>query len=454
MLQLKQIAYNSMRLRLKKRIKELTLFFLIASFFITPFSATEADLVDEIDGQIQEKNKQIKELENRAEEYKDLIKELRVKQQTLENEIELLDAQIAQLDLEIQTTQAEIDQTNLEINNLLIRIQIKSDEIENQKSILKKLIRQIDNYDKQTILEILLKSEEISDFLNQADYLNIVGEKIKEALDELKLGKKELEEEEIKMEDKKSQLEKLNIKLTEKREIADAQKKSKEVLLEETRGKEYKYQDLLFNVRNQKSMILGDINKLKKDKEVEIARIAALAARPSENLASTSWYFSQNDSRWKDMTIGFSNSTIDDYGCAIAAIAMVFKYYGIDIDPGRLSKQPIFYYDLIVWPKQWRYLDLVKDSRHKSGGLDANDWSDIDREINAGHPVIVFIKALGRGAGHYVVIHSKDSKDYVVHDPMTWNNQSGANIYLSTTRKYLESIYNTNTIVDQYIVYH
>lgn len=443
-----------MCLRLKKTVKILTLFFLIASFFITPFSATEADLVDEIDGQIQEKNKQVKELENRAEEYKDLIKELRVKQQTLENEIELLDAQIAQLDLEIQTTQAEIDQTNLEINNLLIRIQIKSDEIENQKSILKKLIRQIDNYDKQTILEILLKSEEISDFLNQADYLNTVGEKVKEALDTLKLTKKGLEEEEIKMEDKKSQLEKLNIKLTEKREIADAQKKSKEVLLEETRGKEYKYQDLLFNVRNQKSMILGDINKLKKDKEMEIARIAALAARPSENLASTSWYFTQNDPRWKDMTIGFSNSTIDDYGCAIAAIAMVFKYYGIDIDPGRLSKQPIFYYDLIVWPKQWRYLDLVKDSRHKSGGLDANDWSDIDREINAGHPVIVFIKALGRGAGHYVVIHSKDSKDYVVHDPMTWNNQSGANIYLSTTRKYLESIYNTNTIVDQYIVYH
>lgn len=187
--------------------------------------------------------------------------------------------------------------------------------------------------------------------------------------------------------------------------------------------------------------------------ETEIARIAALAERPSENLASTSWYFTQNNPNWKDNTIGFSDSTIDDYGCAIASVAMVFKYYGIDIDPGRLAKQPIFYYDLIVWPKQWRYLDLVKNSGHRSGGLNEDDWNVVDREIASGHPVIVFIKARGN-AGHYVVVHSKDSKGYVVHDPMTWNNQSGANIYLSTTRKYLESIYKGKTVIDQYIIYH
>lgn len=432
----------------------IALLFLIAFFVLTPLFATEADLVEEIEGQIQEKSGQVKELENKAQDYKDLIRELQIKQQTLENEIELLDAQIAQLELEIQMTQTQIDQTNLEINNLLIRIQIKEEEIETQKKILTQLLRKIDSYDKESVLEILLKSEELSDFLNETEYMNTVGEKIKNALDMYKNIKQELKQRKKEIENKKSQLEDLNKKLLDQKEIADAQKKSKGDLLEETRGEEYKFQDLLFNVRNQKQTILGDINKLKRDKEVEIAKIAAMAERPSENLASTSWYFSQNDPRWKDMSIGLSNSTVDDYGCAISSIAMVFKYYGIDIDPGRLSKQPIFYYDLIVWPKQWRYLDLVKNSFHKSGGLSSEDWNLIDREIASGHPVIVFIKALGKGAGHYVVIHSKDSKGYIVHDPMMWNNQSGANIYLSTTRKYLESLYKTNTIIDQMIIYH
>ena len=432
---------------------------LIASFIVSPFfgvdiKQTKADLVKEIESQIEEKSNTIKTLENQAEEYKDIIKDLRIQEQSLENEIELLDAQIAQLEIEVQATQSEIEQTNLEISNLLLKIQINEGEIEKQKDILKNLLRQINDYDKETTLEVLLKSEDFSEFYNQAEYVNIVGEKIKDVLDRLNFIKKDLEEKKKETEIKKEELEELNNKLLNQKEIVDAQRNSKEVLLEETKGKEYKFQDLLFNVRTQRKTILGDINRLKREMQVEIAKIAAMAERPSENLASTSWYFSQNDPKWKDMTIGLSNSTVDDYGCAISSVAMVFKYYGIDIDPGRLSKQPIYYRDLIYWPDQWRFLDLIKKTGHKYGGLTNSDWNLIDREIASGHPVIVFIKALGRGAGHYVVIHSKDSKGYIVHDPVRWNSQSGANIYLSTTQKYIGSIYKTNTVIDQMIIYH
>lgn len=439
--------------------KKLIIVLLLVSFIVTPFfgvntKQTRADLVDEIEDQIEEKSDQVKNLENQAEAYKDIIYNLRIEEQSLENEIELLDAQIAQLDLEIEATQAQIDQTNLEINNLILRIQIKESEIEKQKEILKSLLREINDYDKKTALEIFLKNEELSDFLNQAEYVDTVGEKIKNALDKLKEIKEELEKEKIALQDKKAELEELSKTLLNKKEIVDSQKTAKETLLKETKGEEYRYQDLLFNVKNQRKTILGDINKLRRGMEAEIARIAALAERPSENLASTSWYFSQNDPRWKNSTIGFSNSSIDDYGCAISSVAMVYKYYGINIDPARLAKQPIYYYDLIVWPKQWRFLDLVGSPWRVSGGLTKNNWNEIDRQLAGGHPVIVFIRALGRGAGHYVVIHSKDSTDYIVHDPVMWNGQSGANIYLSTTRKYIESIYKTNTVVDQMIVYN
>lgn len=432
---------------------KITPLFLIASFILASALDVKADLVEELENEINKKHETIQNLENQAEEYRDVIKDLQVEEQSLENEIELLDAQIAQLDLEIQATQAQIEQTNLEINNLSLKIQIKENEIKKQKNILKNLLREINDYDNETTLEIFLKSAEFSEFLNQAGYMDTVGEKIKDSLDKLNSAKQELEEKKEEMKEKKNKLEELNAKLLAQKETADAQKSAKEVLLEETKGKEYKYQDLLFNVSNQRKTILGDINKLKREMEVEIAKIAAMAERPSENLASTSWYFSQNDPRWKDMSIGLSNSSVDDYGCAISSVAMVFKYYGIDIDPGRLSKQPIFYRDLISWPKQWRFLDLIENSYHKSGGLDNSDWKTIDQEIANGHPVIVFIKALGRGAGHYVVIHSKDSKGYVVHDPVMWNGQSGANIYLATTQKYISSIYKTNTVVDQYVIY-
>ena len=439
---------------LKEQKKKALSLLLITSFILAPFSSTKADMVEEIEDQIEEKSNTIKTLENQAEEYKDIIKDLRIQEQSLENEIELFDAQIAQFEIEVKATQSEIEQTNLEISNLLLRIQINEGEIEKQKDILKGLLRQINDYDRESTLEILLKSEDFSEFYNQAEYVNVVGKKIKDVLDRLNFIKEDLEEKKKETEMKKVKLEELNKKILDQKEIVDAQKDTKEVLLEETKGKEYKFQDLLFNVRNQRKTILGDINRLKREMQVEIAKIAAMAERPSENLASTSWYFSQNDPKWKDMTIGLSSSSVDDYGCAISSVAMVFKYYGIDIDPGRLSKQPIYYRDLIYWPDQWRFLDLIKKTGHKSGGLTNGDWNLIDREIASGHPVIVFIKALGRGAGHYVVIHSKDAKGYIVHDPVRWNGQSGANIYLSTTQKYIGSIYKTNTVIDQMIVYH
>ncbi|MCK5490427.1 MAG: C39 family peptidase [Candidatus Pacebacteria bacterium] len=438
----------------KKKIEKLISLLLTVSFILMPVCSIEADLVEEIENKIEEANEVVKNLENQAEEYSDIIKDLRTQVQSLENEIELFDAQIAQLDLEIQTTEAQIEQTNLEIENLSDSIVQKEEEIENQKETLKKLLRKIKEYDSESLLEILLNSSELSEFFNQSEYVNTIGEKVKEILDNLNRTKQELEEKKEEEKEKKAEFEELSNKLLVQKEIVDAQKDSKELLLKETKGKEDKYQDLLFNVGNQKKTILGDINRLKRDMEVEIAKIAAMAERPSENLASTSWYFSQNDPQWKDMTIGLSNSTIDDYGCAIASVAMVYTYYGIEIDPGRLSKQPIFYRDLISWPSQWRYLDLVKRTGHNPEGLTKTDWNLIDREIANGHPVIVFIKALGRGAGHYVVIHTKDSKGYVVHDPVRWNGQSGANIYLATTQKYLSSIYKTNTIIDQMIIYN
>lgn len=427
---------------------------MIVSFVLPPCPKISADnnKLDEIEGKIGEKNNSIKNLENQAAQYQDQIKDLQSQEQSLQNEVELFNAQIAQMEVEITAAESKIEETNLEIEKLLEQITAKEKEIDKERLILKDLLRQINDYDKETLFEILLKSEEISGFFNESDYVNTVGSKIKDSLDSLKNAKAELVSQQEQEELKKQELQQLEEELKMKKDEITAEKAAKEELLNITKGDEAKYQGLLSNVRSQKNMILGDINQLMAEKAKEIARIAAESNRPA-TAASTSWYFSQDDPRWKNNYIGVSNSTIGDYGCALTSVAMVFKYHGIDINPQLLARQPIFVRDLISWPAQWRFLDLDYNSGHKSGGLDQLDWSRIDKEIAAGNPVIIFIRALGRNAGHYVVIHSKDASGYIVHDPVMWNGQSGANIYLATTRKYLEAVYKTNTLIDQVIIY-
>ncbi len=443
-----------MKSNCQAKIKLLILILTLGIFTALPVFDSRADLVEELEQEIKNKSSRITELQGRADEYKGSIKNLKIQEQTLQNEIEILDAETAQLELEIKMTQAETEMTELEIDNLEIKIQKKEEEIERQKEVLAILIRQINDYDQETTLEIFLKNDQFSDFLNELEYIGTMQENVYETLEKLKEAKTELKNRKEEMENKKKELEKLEQELETQKEMLTIQKEAKERLLEETRGKEYKFQDLLSNIHRQKAQILGDISSLRREQEAEISRLAALEQKPADSLASSSWYFSQQDPRWADKTIGFSNSSIRNYGCAVSCVAMVFKYYGISIDPGRLAKQRIFYRDLISWPSQWRFLDRAADVSHRSSGLSKADWKTLDREIAAGHPVIVFIRANGRGAGHYVVIHSKDSKGkYVVHDPIRWAGVSGANIYLDSTRKYIGSVYNTATTVDQMIIY-
>ena len=132
-----------------------------------------------------------------------------------------------------------------------------------------------------------------------------------------------------------------------------------------------------------------------------------------------------------------------DYGCAVTALSMVFTYHDEDITPGKLSSQPIFYRDLIVWPENWKGLELSSSKAH--GNV---DWNTIKKEISKDRPVIVFVRARA-GAGHYVVIHGRDKNgEYVVHDPLF-----GPNLYLDTTEKLVGSIYDSSTTIDQMLIY-
>ena len=213
-------------------------------------------------------------------------------------------------------------------------------------------------------------------------------------------------------------------------------------MLSQTQGEQAKYQQLLARVEAQKLELM---NFGSADNLASIKASVDGYAKPSSGLASTSWYFNQTDSRWGKKTIGNSNSLMEDYGCAISCVSMVFRYYGISTNPGAMAKEKIFYYDLIQWPTSWSSgIKLTSSISH--GNI---NWKTIDSEIAQDHPVIVYIGKTSGSGGHYVVVTGKDSKDYIVHDPYF-----GANIYLGTSRALIGALgKNSGTTVNQLIIY-
>jgi hypothetical protein len=129
--------------------------------------------------------------------------------------------------------------------------------------------------------------------------------------------------------------------------------------------------------------------------------------------------FRQGDERWADDPLAGvpENGTIGGEGCAVAAAAMVFKFYGIDTDPQQLNwfctavngytDRGWLYWDRAAWLAPNRVRHVYED---------LPSYQLIDSNLAHGNPVIVRVR-LRNGITHFVVIAGKDGFDYLVRDP-------------------------------------
>ena len=127
--------------------------------------------------------------------------------------------------------------------------------------------------------------------------------------------------------------------------------------------------------------------------------------------------FFQADEKWRNDQLGYSSGTLGAEGCAIASVAMIFKFYGIDTDPQRLN----WFLDAAggYTPQGWLYWE-------KAAGLAPNrvkhvyesfaSYRLIDLNLARGNPVIVRVR-LKNGITHFVVIAGKQGWDYLIRDP-------------------------------------
>lgn len=383
-----------------------------------------------------------KDLEKKAKIYEDLIKLKNKQQDILADQLDTINGEQAKNLTQLQETQKKVKTLEEQIENLADEIKEGEFKINYQKKLLAGLMQAYFEYDQQGVLPLVIVDKAFSETLNQLDYVEQSGDRVFNILSEIKKTKEKLIADQDKLKQKKEEHDNIKESLIDKNENLQATENKKTNLLIQTQGEEEKYKKLLARVEAQKEELFDFSAASNID---DVSSSVGNYSKPSSNLASTSWYFSQKDSRWGDKRIGNSKTLMKSYGCAVTAVAMVFRKNGASIDPGKMASQKIFYYDLIKWPATWSPgIKLVSSIYH--GNI---KWSTVDAEIKKGNPVIVYIKR-SRGGGHYVVITGKDSKDYIVHDPYF-----GANLYLGTSKSLVGKLGTDSKVaIDQMIVYN
>ncbi|MFA5184658.1 MAG: peptidoglycan DD-metalloendopeptidase family protein [Patescibacteria group bacterium] len=237
---------------------------ILASFLLsTPLvfgqNGSIDDEINTLNLQIQNQKKQLEDLRSRQ---KQLQAQIELKQRdriSLSNQLSILENRLAKAQLDIDSVNLEIDKTNLEIKKIEADSANLDKQIETQKQHIGNLLRTIYKQDQISTLEILLLNDSLTEFLNQAKYLQDTNEEIGHSVEDLKASKVRLEQNKLSLDQKNSDLLSLKDQLQDKKDNLGYEQANKINLLDETRSSEQEFQKLLQQAKREQQQAEAEI---------------------------------------------------------------------------------------------------------------------------------------------------------------------------------------------------
>lgn len=371
---IKRWARKSFKLDLRKLKTFAVTFALFFSIFV-PYGmggtqVAQAGEVDNLKSQLNGLNAQLdavrKNLEAKSNE-----------KATLKNEVAIFNGQIKQLELRIKKTQTEIKATTAEIKATQNRIKKAEKEIKEQRKILNESLKVMYEEGRISIIEVVISSDDFSEFMNKSEYLKTIQGKIKDALDKINVLKEELEGKEKSLESKSSDLSIMKKELNAQKADLGAQRAQKKALIKKTNGQETAYARQLKNVQVAYKSVQGQI----------------------ENLLTSNKFVSYGNTKKGDI-IGYQGST----GYSTGSHLHFGVYRGAtDVDP-----MPFINNGTLAWPyvnptvMQTFWGGFSHRGVGLPGGIDLVKYHGAPVRAAASGNII--FNGVGPGFGHHVII--------------------------------------------------
>lgn len=199
---------------------------------------------------IDQKLEEIKQVQNEISKYDLEIKDQQKKVRTLARDISIYNSTINKNELEIEETRLATEETELKIEEIENKIKESEERIEKDRALLKDFVKLLYSYEQDSILEMLITKDNLSDFFNEVDAVEYVKDEIFETIVNLKNEKEEarLQMEEFE-EQNEERLQLIQMRFEQNSSLNEL-KNQKDNLLEITKGEEKKFQQILEENKN------------------------------------------------------------------------------------------------------------------------------------------------------------------------------------------------------------
>ena len=257
--------------------------FVVFSGLLT--GAALAAAPEELQRSIEDKSKALQEVNSKIRATQSQIIELQGQGKTLKQALATLGYQVDQVNLGIKSSEINIDKLRLELRSLGYELNDVSVEIDGGEEAIAKILRQLQQKNRDGLLVVLLKNETLADGLFEIQALRDVQNNLSLNVSELTTFQEKLKSNLVLTADKKSELEVENVNLKSRKSILADQQTEKDRLLKETKNQEGLYQKRLTELESQQRGILDEITRI----EAELRTRFKPADLPSKKTASFVW---------------------------------------------------------------------------------------------------------------------------------------------------------------------
>lgn len=219
------------------------------------FADANQDKIDQLRAQIQA-------LELQAQQYRGTIAQTQAQANTLKIQIQNLQNQISAINTEILLTGKKIDKTQVEIVGVQDNIVTTQEKIDYQKSSIGQLLLYLAKRDNETLVGVLMKNANLSDYFNQEQYALTVNSSLLRLVEGLNQDQTDLTNQKDDLEDKKKGLQTLKQQENAQRASLAGAQADKNHLLAVTKGQEAQYQKLLIATEQQESTFFNQLREL------------------------------------------------------------------------------------------------------------------------------------------------------------------------------------------------
>ena len=141
--------------------------------------------IRKLQAQIEERNERLTEIEQEIAEYESALLEVGAEKDTLQRAINQLELERKKISADISYTENQISSTDLTIDKLILEITNTESDINLNEDAIREILRTMYIEESDTLVEVLLRQENISEFWDAFESLQTVRNSIGDKVDDL-----------------------------------------------------------------------------------------------------------------------------------------------------------------------------------------------------------------------------------------------------------------------------